>query len=363
MKNIKIRTKLLGSFLLVVFLTAFIGYMGINSTKKIEKADIQLYENITVPLSDLTNLATSFQRIRVNVRDAIFSSDTNEREMYFTNIKELKAVFLTSLKNVELTLLTEKGKLTFQSTSNSFNDYVAFIPEIEELLTNNDVNKAIELMRGKMKVANDSCQASIDLLQKLKVDFAKNASLENAALASRSTTLLIAMIVLVLVISIALGYIIAHSIQKTIRSVVSESQRLTDAALQGKLSVRGEPEKINFEFREIIIGFNNILDAVIAPLNVAADYVEKISKGMTPPKITENYNGDFNTIKNNLNTLIDALQLVIESTKKVAAGNLDVSIVKRSEYDELLLALADIDTGKLSCCSGYKANCKRRFDS
>ncbi len=44
---------------------------------------------------------------------------------------------------------------------------------------------------------------------------------------------------------------------------------------------------------------------MIGPLNVSADYVDKISKGNIPAKITDNYNGDFNTIKNNLNTCID----------------------------------------------------------
>ena len=40
---------------------------------------------------------------------------------------------------------------------------------------------------------------------------------------------------------------------------------------------------------------------------MAADYVDKISRGEIPEKITENYNGDFNNIKNNLNQCIDAL--------------------------------------------------------
>jgi hypothetical protein len=41
-------------------------------------------------------------------------------------------------------------------------------------------------------------------------------------------------------------------------------------------------------------GVNDTLDAVIGPLNVAASYVDRISKGDLPPKITDNYNGDFN---------------------------------------------------------------------
>ncbi len=51
-------------------------------------------------------------------------------------------------------------------------------------------------------------------------------------------------------------------------------------------------------------GVNDILDAVIAPLNFSAKCVELISKGDNPPLITDTYHGDFNLIKNNLNTLL-----------------------------------------------------------
>ncbi len=45
---------------------------------------------------------------------------------------------------------------------------------------------------------------------------------------------------------------------------------------------------------------------MIGPLNVAAKYVDDISKGAIPAKITDTYNGDFNVIKDNLNQCIDA---------------------------------------------------------
>jgi methyl-accepting chemotaxis protein len=54
-------------------------------------------------------------------------------------------------------------------------------------------------------------------------------------------------------------------------------------------------------------GVNSILDAVITPLNFTANYIDRISKGDIPPQITDTYHGDFNTIKNNLNTLIVAM--------------------------------------------------------
>ena len=60
-------------------------------------------------------------------------------------------------------------------------------------------------------------------------------------------------------------------------------------------------------YQEIIKGINDTLDAVVGPLNVAAEYVDRIGKGEIPARITENYAGDFGEIKNSLNACIDGL--------------------------------------------------------
>ena len=62
---------------------------------------------------------------------------------------------------------------------------------------------------------------------------------------------------------------------------------------------------------------NAILDAAITPLNVVANYVDRISKGDNPPEITDIYHGEFNTIKNNLNTLISAMNEVTRAAEEI----------------------------------------------
>jgi len=79
---------------------------------------------------------------------------------------------------------------------------------------------------------------------------------------------------------------------------------------------------------------------VINPLNVAANYVDRISKGDIPPKITDTYNGDFNEIRNNLNTLIDALNQITKLAQGMSEGNLMVALAERSAQDELMKALS-----------------------
>jgi methyl-accepting chemotaxis protein len=81
--------------------------------------------------------------------------------------------------------------------------------------------------------------------------------------------------------------------------------------LEGKLAVRADAAKHQGDFRKVIEGFNLTLDNVIKPLNVSAEYVDRISKGDIPPKITDTYHGDFNEIKNNLNVCIDAISRLV----------------------------------------------------
>ncbi len=106
-----------------------------------------------------------------------------------------------------------------------------------------------------------------------------------------------------------------NNIAAVVQNLQKELARLTDASHAGRLSERGRHDQFSGAYAEIVRGVNAILDAVIAPLNVAAQYVDQISKGEVPTKITETYNGDFNTIKNNLNACIDGLGGLVEANE------------------------------------------------
>jgi methyl-accepting chemotaxis protein len=55
----------------------------------------------------------------------------------------------------------------------------------------------------------------------------------------------------------------------SLKSVISELQNLSDRASAGDLTVRGDPGDLAGSYREIIIGFNATLEALINPLNGA----------------------------------------------------------------------------------------------
>jgi methyl-accepting chemotaxis protein len=131
----------------------------------------------------------------------------------------------------------------------------------------------------------------------------------------------------------------------SVRRLVAEAETLAQAAIAGKLATRGNAGQFQGGFRGIVEGVNKTLDAVVGPLNVAANYIDRISKGDVPPQITEIYEGEFNTIKDNLNALIVAMDDVTRAAEEIAKGNLTVAVRERSAQDKLMQALAAMVAG------------------
>ena len=130
-----------------------------------------------------------------------------------------------------------------------------------------------------------------------------------------------------------------EQVRSNLKLLIADMVILSEAAVEGKLSVRVDASKHQGDYRRIVQGVNDTLGAVIGPLNVAAHYVDLISKGEIPPRITDKYNGDFNAIKNNLNVLVEAMGEITAAAIEISRGNLTVEIHERSAQDKLMQAL------------------------
>ncbi|MBI2418857.1 MAG: HAMP domain-containing protein [Ignavibacteriales bacterium] len=118
---------------------------------------------------------------------------------------------------------------------------------------------------------------------------------------------------------------------ETLKELITEAGMLSKAAVDGKLSTRGNAEKFRGGYKQIVQGVNDTLDSVIGPLNVAAEYVDRIAKGDIPKKISDSYNGDFNEIKNNLNGCIDAVNLLVADAGVLSRAAVEGKLATRAD--------------------------------
>jgi methyl-accepting chemotaxis protein len=130
-----------------------------------------------------------------------------------------------------------------------------------------------------------------------------------------------------------------QSLTETIRGITGDLSRLTDAAQKGELGVRADGARHQGEFARIMQGMNDTLDAIIGPLNIAAEYIASIAQGDLPVKIHDEYHGDFNEIKHSLNTLIDVNENITQVAETIARGDVIDHLPVRSDHDRLMAAL------------------------
>ncbi|MBK9519438.1 MAG: chemotaxis protein [Anaeromyxobacter sp.] len=116
-----------------------------------------------------------------------------------------------------------------------------------------------------------------------------------------------------------------------VNALVADASMLARAGVEGRLATRADASKHQGDFRKVVAGVNDTLDAVIGPLNVAARYVDQISKGQIPEKITAAYAGDFNTIKENLNRCVDAVNRLVADAGMLAQAGVEGRLATRAD--------------------------------
>ncbi len=279
---------------------------------------MRMYNETILPMKDIVQIGTAFQRTRVYIRNAVIAEKQEEIKTFLDKYDKLVKLVKEAETAYRSTLIDETDKRNFETAIQHFNTYASFIDEIKPTIQNNQDAKCEEALRGKIQKETEDFEKAFDVMANYNIKVAKDISNQNAENAKESISVMYSLLIFGVLLAIASGLLIAFNIKSIIKKLVIETTTLVEAAVAGKLSQRADVSKINFEFQAIPVGINKTLDAVIGPLNVAADYVDKISKGEIPEKITDTYNGDFNIIKNNLNTCIDALNTLLSEHKEMS---------------------------------------------
>ncbi|MDV3428460.1 MAG: methyl-accepting chemotaxis protein, partial [Bacillota bacterium] len=123
-----------------------------------------------------------------------------------------------------------------------------------------------------------------------------------------------------------LGYGV-NNLTETLDKINGETKVLVDAVIYGDLSSRGDAASYKEGWAELITGINQIVDGFVEKIKVMTKYMNNISSGSIPDKITDNYYGDYADVKNSINVCIDTINGLIsevtELTHSVEEGSLE----------------------------------------
>jgi methyl-accepting chemotaxis protein len=345
MNQLKIRTKLLISFVVMAIISGIIGYIGYNGIVNEKKAQDEVAMNRLPSIQALLTISKAQTSVLVGERGLINRDFTEvlRKAQYdyidaaFKRVAEARKIYdplpQTKEESEEWSRfipLWDKWVESHESLKNISKE-IDIMHDSQDTLKLNKLYKEIFTKSLNSRENFLNAEESLNKLIAINSKVATNEDINSDKEARAATNLLIVIILIGVILAITFGLFISNNIQKIIKSVIKQTKDLVNAAIAGKLATRAKPEETNEEFREIVVGINNTLDAVIGPLNVAAEYIDRISKGNIPPKIADSYNGDFNEIKNNLNVCIDAVNLLISDASMLAKAAVEGKLATRAD--------------------------------
>ncbi len=122
---------------------------------------------------------------------------------------------------------------------------------------------------------------------------------------------------------------------KTLQELKRETDALTKYCMEGKLNERGNLNKFNGGYKEIVQGMNNILDAVILPIKEGSDVLAVMATGDLTVRVKGEYQGDHQVIKNSINQLGNSLEEMISEVNDSVSATSSSSNEISSSTEEL----------------------------
>ena len=372
LNNLKIGTKLGVGFAITLVLLVAIATVGTIRLQSLSN-DLELIVNDRNPKAVWANdVIESLNVIARAMRNTLLLKSSAEIDKEIERITAERKVIGDRYEKMQATFNTERGKAALKGTLEAREAYIPMLEHFLELVKAGQQEQAVAYMLGDFRKQQNAYFGEVRSLIKLVNDITANEGKNALEAAAAARTLMIGLAVLAFILTVLAAFVITRSItrpvgqvvdaarkmaagdmnftltsdardevgevvrsvaavQSSVVALIADANALSEAAVAGRLATRADAGKHQGDYRKIVEGVNGTLDAVIGPLNVAASYVDRISKGDIPARITDSYNGDFNTIKNNLNTCIDAVGRLVADANMLSAAAVAGRLSTRAE--------------------------------
>jgi methyl-accepting chemotaxis protein len=117
--------------------------------------------------------------------------------------------------------------------------------------------------------------------------------------------------------------------EESVKQAQFEIQNLIDAAYNGKLDNRIDSSQFDGFYQDLANSMNGLMDAIIKPLDVSIEALDKLSKGDLTQQIEEDLKGSFGEMKDAINSTIinlrDMVGKIMNASDTVTSSAFEIS--------------------------------------
>ena len=371
-KNLKIGIRLGLGFGFVLILLAIIAVVAFQRVGQISGEITDVVGDKFPKTVWANNVVSNINVIARALRNSLLVTQPDEVQKELARVDVARKAIIENIDKLEKSIHSEEGKKVLAKMIDARKLFVADQDKFLELQKSGKRAEATELMVTRMRKTQGDYISAVNELIEFQSNLMTKVGDEASHLASQTQTMVSILGLFAALMAAMIAFLVTRSItrpvnevvaaakkmaagdfdfklesdardevgevvravgqvQKSVQTMTGDAALLSKAAVDGKLATRADASKHQGDFQKIVAGVNQTLDAVIGPLNVAANYVDRISKGDIPPKITDSYNGDFNTIKNNLNVCVDAVNTLVADAALLSKAAVEGKLETRAD--------------------------------
>ena len=245
--NLKVKMKLMLSFIIVVLLTLIVCLAGIWALKTTSDGDTVLYEQGTQGLDKAGEMGQAFALIRLNIRDLILAT-TDEGNRHYKEIHDKYCAKLNE-EMEEMKKMVKDLPQRFAMVQKAETEMKTYYKEADQVIALALAFKNDDAMKYLNSLAVPASQAFDKTLTELK-EYMRNVAKEqmdaNDALTSMGNRTMIICTIVAVVLSLLLASYISNMIMHNIGKVVSNLHKVSN----GDMTVVSKAEHKD-EFGEI----------------------------------------------------------------------------------------------------------------
>lgn len=368
--NLKIGKRLALAFAVIIFLMLITAFVSVTRLTKTEHT-LNILASERIP--KMVNANSIIKLVNASMRNCysfILCNDKDKKDQILDNIKNIRTELSKSFEFLNATVHTEKGKALLNNILEKRKPLIKLQDKVLKAANDSNRELALTIMSQEFAPVMEEYINAVSDFINFQTEQVNSESAVAEKSAKTSSLYIIILAIFALFLSVIITILISKSITNpiytcaqiaeklangdtavqnnstsqdetgylqnkmqimadTINNLINETSALTQAAKDGQLKTRATTDKYKGSWKNLVQGFNEVLDNVIDPINEAMLIMNRIANKDLTARVTGNYKGDLNEFKGNINAaaanLEDAMIQVDMAVEQITSASTQIS--------------------------------------
>ncbi|HTJ93766.1 MAG TPA: methyl-accepting chemotaxis protein [Pararobbsia sp.] len=279
LKNMKLATKLFGSFVIVLLLMAGLGVYAIGQLGTVNGSTVDIATNWMPSVRSILEVKTSFNHLRVLQYELVAASDpaaitsvAREIDDALTELRTDDDVYVKLISSPEERQLYDAYKT----------DRDVFLSEnakLVDLARDNKDQEAIALLNGESRTRYENMRKTTSRIADLNVDGGNKASSEAATTYNAARTWMIGILVACTLLALMMAFVITRGITGPLARALAAANRLSDGDLTVEIDVdrKDEAGQLLLAMKNMVAKLSQVVTEVKSGAEALAGASEEVS--------------------------------------------------------------------------------------